>query len=498
MTRVGASEDSYLEWEAGGLDSSGILDLVFRRPGADGAKRMDVKSADSPRKVAKTVMTYFAHGARAGLRPLTGMLVVLLGLVLALVLVAPPMEAEEITLPGVGYTPASSDVRPGTAWRSDRVGEEVYRIGASDVLEISVWQSPDLNRTVTVRFDGRITFPLAGEVVAAGLAPTELAAEIGERLREFIRNPQVNVTVREFQSRQVLVLGRVGKPGIYPLRGPLKVLELLTAADIKLNEIDLKNITVMRATGEVLKIDLEALLYRQDVRQNIDLRAGDNIFVPERPSASATTVQSKEIMVLGEVVKPGALSFPADRTVTVKEVLLGAGGLTNAAALTGAKVVRSDRIQEPVDLNRLLFNADMSQDLVLHAGDVLYIPKRREMRVYVLGMVRTPGVYTGQPNTLDLMQVLSQAVPTQFGAVLSNVKIVRGWPNSPKVISANVEALLYRGRLEENIPLQEGDVVYVPESFLANALDVVQRVLGPLSGTVSFVDTVQDVSDRNR
>lgn len=457
-----------------------------------------MKSADSPRKVAKTVSELRTHGERTASKAWAGVMAVLVMFLAVMAVAAPPMVAEEISLPGISYAPAASGVRPGAQWRSDAAAGDVYRIGPSDVLEISVWQSPDLNRTVTVRFDGRITFPLAGELVAAGLAPTELAAEIGERLREFIRNPQVNVTVREFQSRQVLVLGRVGKPGIYPLRGPLKLLELLTAADIKLGEVDLKAITVMRATGEVLKIDLEALLYRQDVRQNIDLRAGDNIFVPDRPTATAAASQTKEIMVLGEVTKPGAQTFPVDRAVTVKEILLGAGGLTNAAALTGAKVVRSDRIQEPVDLNRLLFNADMSQDLVLHAGDVLFVPKRREMRVYVLGMVRTPGVYSGQPNTLDLMQVLSQAVPNQFGAVLSNVKIVRGWPNSPKVISANVEALLYRGRLEENIPLQEGDVIYVPESFLSNAVDVVTRILSPLSGTVSFVETVQDASDNGR
>jgi polysaccharide biosynthesis/export protein len=405
-------------------------------------------------------------------------------------------RAEEILLPGASYSPQYSSVSPGSTWSAVRE-EEIYRIGPSDVLEISIWQSPDLNRTVTVRFDGRISFPLAGEMMASGLTPQELGAEIAERLREFIRAPQVTVTVKEFQSRQVLVLGKVGRAGIYPLRGPMKLLELLTAAGINLSEIDLKNITVMRASGEVLKIDLEALLYRQDIRQNIDLRSGDNIFVPEKASVSVTGPQTKEIMILGEVNKPGAYSFPTDRAVTVKEILLNAGGTTANASLPGAKVIRSDRIQEPTDLNRLLFNADMSQDLTLYAGDVVFVPKRKEMRVYVLGMVQTPGIYQGQPNTLDLLQVLSLAVPAKFGAVLSNVKIVRGWPNNPKVISANVEALLFRGRLEENIPLQEGDVVYVPESFVSNVMEVLQRVLSPLSGAIGFVDTVQDVGNNN-
>lgn len=427
------------------------------------------------------------------------LLCVVLFLLIAMVV---PSMAEEIILPGASYTPSGSSFgspEPISSFVSDR-GDEIYRIGASDVLEMTVWQSPDLNRTVTVRFDGRISLPLAGEIIAAGLTPAELSAEIAERLREFVRGPQVTVTVKEFHSRQVLILGKIGRPGIYPLRGPMKILELLTAAGIELASVDLRNITVMRANGEVLKLDIEALLYRQDVRQNIDLRAGDNIFVPQKQDVAVVAgggPQTKEVMILGEVNKPGAYSFPADRPVTVKEVLLTAGGTTAGAALQNAKVVRSDKIQEPVDLNKLLFNADMSQDLPLFAGDVFYIPKRKEIRVYVLGLIAHPGIYTGQPNTLDLLQVLSLAVPDKFGAVLSNVKIVRGWPNNPKVLNANVDALLYRGRIEENIPLQEGDVVYVPESFLSNTLDVVGRLLGPLAGTVNFASQVETATGGN-
>jgi len=408
-----------------------------------------------------------------------------------------PTLAEEIALPGASYNVSSSSVVPGTVW--GREGEEeVYRIGASDVLDISVWQSPDLNKTVTVRFDGRIAFPLAGEIMAAGLTPAELSAEISERLREFIRNPQITVSVKEFHSRQVVVLGKVGKPGIYPIQGPMKLLELLTAAGLNLADIDMKNVTVMRSSGDVLKIDLEALLYRSDIRQNIDLRSGDNIFIPEKPSVSTSGPQMKEIMVLGEIAKPGAYTFPSDKPVTVKEILLSGGGVTERASLSTTKIVRANKFQEPTDLNKLIFNGDMSQDLPLYAGDVLYIPKTKLMRVYVLGMVQRKGIIEGQPNTLDLLQAISLSTPEKFGAVLSNVKVVRGWPNNPKVMNANVEALLYRGRLEENIPLQDGDVIYVPESFLSNATDFITKLLAPLSGTVSFVNSAQDVRDNTR
>lgn len=427
-------------------------------------------------------------------------------MVALLVLIPGEVRAEEIRLPGVGYSAydPSTVVQPSSRAYAGGFGENAYRIGASDVLSISVWQNPSLNTTATVRFDGRISMPLAGEIVAAGLTPTEVAAEISERLREFIRNPQVTVTVDEFHSRQVVVLGAVSRPGIYPLQGPMKLLELLTVSGVNLQEINLGSIRVIRSNGQTLIVDLGKFLFQGDPTQNVELRAGDNVFVPARADEPVSgdgtvTIEPKEIMVLGAVNNPGAYAFDPGREVNVNTLLLKAGGVKNGAALKDAKIVRADRIQEPTNIARLIFDGDMSQNHILHSGDVLYVPQDEEIRIYVLGMVAKPGIFQGQPEKLDLMQALSLAIPDKFGAVLSNVKVVRGWPHNPKVISANVDALLNQGVLAENIPLLDGDVVYVPESFLSNVLDVLARVLAPLSTGVSFIDQTQDLnSERDR
>lgn len=376
---------------------------------------------------------------------------------------------------------------------------EEYRIGPTDVLEITVWLNDDMNQTVTVRHDGRITFRLLGDIPAAGRTPAELSADIAERLREFIRNPRVTVRVVEANSRKVLLLGAVNKPGPYRLTGTPRLLEVLT--DVGWNEevADISKVTVMRGTGEVLRVDLTALLYRGDLAQNLILRPEDAIFVP--PKAGAAEANVVNVMVLGEVASPGVKGFPDGTPITVKSLLMAAGGVTPRAALGRAKVIRTDQAQEPVDLNRLLFEGDMSQDLVLGPGDLLYVPQAASLRVYVLGMVQSPGIVEiperadGGPRqeTLSVLQAIVLAKHERAGAVLSNVKVVRDWPHEPKVITVNIERLLRQGDVEQNIPLRDGDVVYVPRSFGDVALETYRRLLAPIFPTAAAIGTVRAI-----
>ena len=120
-------------------------------------------------------------------------------------------------------------VRPArTAPRLDR--PEPFRIGQEDVLEISVWHDPELSRVMPVRPDGFISLPMAGEVLAAGKTPPELADEIGVRLEPYVQKPKVTVMVREIHSALVYVTGEVARPGSYPLRGRVSVLQAIALA----------------------------------------------------------------------------------------------------------------------------------------------------------------------------------------------------------------------------------------------------------------------------
>lgn len=105
-----------------------------------------------------------------------------------------------------------------------------YRIGREDVLEVVVWHEPELTRVVPVRPDGRISLPLAGEVEAAGKTPAELQTGLTKVLSPYIKDASVAVLVREINASRVFVLGEVARPGGFPLRGPMTVVQAVALA----------------------------------------------------------------------------------------------------------------------------------------------------------------------------------------------------------------------------------------------------------------------------
>lgn len=111
-------------------------------------------------------------------------------------------------------------------------GDSEYRIGAQDLLEITVFQASDLDRTVRVNSGGQISLPLIGTLQAGGITAQELEAAVAAKLsEEFLQDPQVSVFVKEFTSQRVTVEGAVKKPGIYPLRGRTTLLQTIAMAE---------------------------------------------------------------------------------------------------------------------------------------------------------------------------------------------------------------------------------------------------------------------------
>jgi polysaccharide export outer membrane protein len=105
-----------------------------------------------------------------------------------------------------------------------------YRIGKEDVIEVVVFREPELSRVVPVRPDGKISLPLAGEMDAAGKTAAELQGGIAKVLAAYVREPAVSVLVREINASRVFVLGEVVRPGGFPLRGPMTVVQAIAIA----------------------------------------------------------------------------------------------------------------------------------------------------------------------------------------------------------------------------------------------------------------------------
>lgn len=158
-----------------------------------------------------------------------------------------------------------------------------YRIGEQDVLDISVWHEKDLSTTVVVRPDGQITVPLINEMYVIGMTPRQLQALITEKLGPLVNLPQVTVSVRQINSRQVYVIGEVARKGVFHINSTTTVLQLLAEIGGPLDYAKRKRIYVLRNESgkqERIPFNYDEVIKGKRTSQNIVLRPGDTVVVP--------------------------------------------------------------------------------------------------------------------------------------------------------------------------------------------------------------------------
>jgi len=178
---------------------------------------------------------------------------------------APPTKAAQPEAPA-----------PGTGTPPD------YVIGADDTLHISVWKEPDLTATLPVRPDGKVSLPLLNDVPAAGLTPMQLAASITEKLKKYIADPRVTVSVTAMNSRRIYLSGEVEHRGAVPLLPGMTMLQALSTAGFT-QFANVKGIYLLRnENGKQVKLPFN---YKEVVKgrhpeQNIALQPGDTVVVP--------------------------------------------------------------------------------------------------------------------------------------------------------------------------------------------------------------------------
>jgi len=176
----------------------------------------------------------------------------------------------------VKAAPAATAAKPAT-------DDPNYLIGAQDVLDISVWKEPEVSRTVPVRPDGKISLPLLNDVQAAGLTPTQLAAQITESLKKFLAEPQVTVIVTTINSQRVYIMGEVNRPGAYPMLPGMTILQALSSGGGFTQYANTKKIYLLRLVDgkqEKYPFNYKDVIAGKHAEENIPLKAGDTIVVP--------------------------------------------------------------------------------------------------------------------------------------------------------------------------------------------------------------------------
>lgn len=181
-----------------------------------------------------------------------------------------------------GCAPRISPVTEAQA-AAAQIIEEKYRLGPEDLIEVSVWKEPELTKQLAVRPDGKISYPLIGEVQAAGKTVTELREEISKRLEKFVTDAQVTVLLLKAQHYKIYVVGKVNKPGEYVVGRPANVMQALAMAGGLTPFASPSRIVILRRIGETeqtLPFDYRAVSRGQFLEQNITLLPGDVVVVP--------------------------------------------------------------------------------------------------------------------------------------------------------------------------------------------------------------------------
>jgi len=195
-----------------------------------------------------------------------------------LVFLAGSMQAQRTATNETGAVPSS----PPIVDAQPSIGASQFTLGAADVIHINVWKNADLSQTVTVGPDGFVSLPLLGDVHVAGMTTNQMAQLITSKLSAYVVSAQVTVSVIDVRSRQVYVMGQVGKPGGYPLVSPITVLQLIAQAGGLNTFANRKGIFILRGSNgdtQRLKFNYTNAIHG-DVKQNISLKPGDTIIVP--------------------------------------------------------------------------------------------------------------------------------------------------------------------------------------------------------------------------
>jgi polysaccharide export outer membrane protein len=160
---------------------------------------------------------------------------------------------------------------------------EGYKLRAGDTLQISVWKEPDLQGEVLIRPDGGMSFALAGELQAAGHTVAELTSMLEERVRKYIPDAVVTVAVKAVAGNRVYVIGKVNRPGDFPLNGPIDVMQALSLAGGATPFADTNAIRILRREGDRQKsiaFRYRDVVHGRKLDQNILLQNGDTVVVP--------------------------------------------------------------------------------------------------------------------------------------------------------------------------------------------------------------------------
>jgi polysaccharide biosynthesis/export protein len=256
-----------------------------------------------------------------------------------------------------------------------------YRFAAGDVLSLRVWDGERIDeKQLTVQSDGTAFLPILGlgSVEVGGKTAPEAKRDIEQRLGKIYKEIYIELLVLRYAGHRVHLMGEIkttaridSGPGEWPLGGPTKLVSFLSEHGGPAPEADLMRVQVVRRSGEKVEVNLFRAVFQQSEADNPPLEDGDFVFVP------SLAMGTRKVYVLGDVGQPGVVTI-YDR-MTLVEALARCGGINRHGTYKEIAVLKRRADQQPemhvVDLREMVKTGDLSGDVELGPGDVVYVPR---------------------------------------------------------------------------------------------------------------------------
>lgn len=344
-----------------------------------------------------------------------------------------------------------------------------------DLLDVHVEGESELSRTYAVGGDGSISVPLVGRVPV--LEKTIDAAEQALRTAldsRYFKKSAVTIQVAEYVEGAAYIQGAVGTAGPVETKGdhPVTLMEALARCGGVADDAAADQVRIYRwkpGAGfhrDVITVNVREMLSSMDFSHDQYLRPRDLVVVPRLGTGEG----GGDFLALGEVSRPGFHAAPDGMDVI--RAVTSAGGLSDRGRMDAARLLRPDKNGQykviPLNLHRLFGLADMSINLPVRPGDILFVPSTQNAsggQVIFLGALNKTG---GLPLPLDQQATLARSIMSLGGftkfADQDKVKVIRTAPDGSKqTMVTDVERILKNGDFDKDLPLRDGDVVIVPE-----------------------------------
>ncbi len=283
--------------------------------------------------------------------------------------VTAPLSAPASTDSGLASGAQAAPVAPGTQAMVPAEGNApLIQIGAGDLLNVIVFETPELSASVRVNQDGDANLPVLGRVHVAGLSANDASRVIEQAYKShgLLIDPHVSVFVSEYASQGASILGEVRSPGVYPTLGSRRLMDMLSlAGGVAPTAGKVASIIHQGDPSHPVQIALQPTPASMHAQVNPVIQPGDTIVV----------AKSGVVYVIGDVLRPGGILVDNNERLSVIEALSLAGGMNKTAALSKTRIIRklpTGREEVDLDLKHILYGKQA--DVLISDGDILFVP----------------------------------------------------------------------------------------------------------------------------